>query len=89
MLEALEPVLDEVVVTRTTSPRAMRPATTSAEVAADVFGEDRVHVARSLPDAPRAGGRPGRRGRRASAAGVLATGSVDTAAEVRTLMGAS
>ncbi|MEO7746404.1 MAG: folylpolyglutamate synthase/dihydrofolate synthase family protein [Actinomycetota bacterium] len=87
ILEALEPVLDEVVVTRTTSPRATDPDDLAA-TARDVFGEDRVHVARSLPDAldlavtlAEQDGEVG--------AGVLATGSVTMAAEVRTLMGAS
>jgi len=87
ILEALEPVLDEVVVTRTTSPRATDPDDLAA-VAQDVFGDDRVHVVRSLPDAldlavtlAEQDGEVG--------AGVLATGSVTMAAEVRTLLGAS
>ena len=42
MLELLEPVLDEIVVTRNTSPRAM-PADELAALAVEVFGEDRVH----------------------------------------------
>ena len=50
MLEILEPVLDEVVVTRTTSPRAMSP-TRLGELAAEIYGEDRVTVVDSLPDA--------------------------------------
>ena len=86
ILEALEPVLDEVVLTRTTSPRATDPDDLAA-VARDVFGEERVHVAGRLPDAldlavtlaEQDGG---------VGAGVLATGSVTIAAEVRTLMGA-
>ncbi len=86
ILEALEPVLDEVVLTRTTSPRAADPDELAA-VARDLFGEDRVHVVRHLPDAldlavtlAEQDGEVG--------AGVLATGSVTLAAEVRTLMGA-
>lgn len=86
ILEALEPVLDEVVVTRATSPRATDPDDLAA-AARDVFGDERVHVARSLPDAldlavtlAEQDGEVG--------AGVLATGSVTVAAEVRTLMGA-
>ena len=88
ILEALEPVLDDVVVTRTTSPRAMRPERLG-ELAADIFGEHRVHVVPDLPDAldvaagiadaaAEAGG---------AAGGVIATGSVTTAAEVRMLLG--
>lgn len=84
ILEILEPVLDHVVVTRTTSPRAMSPRALGA-AAEEVFGEHRVTVVPELPDAlDRAaeladdGGVGG---------GVLATGSVITAAEVRLLLG--
>jgi dihydrofolate synthase/folylpolyglutamate synthase len=86
ILDALEPVLDEVVVTRTTSPRAMGPEEL-AVIARDVFGEDRVHVAASLPEAIQVAvdlaEREGDLG-----TGVLAAGSVTMAAEVRTLLGA-
>ena len=85
MLEVLEPVLDHVVVTRTTSPRAMRPDALG-ELAAEIFGEDRVTVVRDLPDALDAGRwRWPSRGRWAAAC--IATGSVMTAAEVRMLLG--
>ena len=84
ILEVLEPVLDEVVVSRTTSPRALNPAELGA-LAAEVFGEHRVTVVADLSDAlDRAaeladeGGVNG---------GVVATGSVVTAAEVRMLLG--
>ena len=43
MLELLEPVVDAVVVTRNTSPRAM-PADQLGEIAKEVFGENRVKV---------------------------------------------
>jgi dihydrofolate synthase/folylpolyglutamate synthase len=93
MLEILEPILNEVVVTRTTSTRALDPDDLGS-VAAQVFGADRVHVAQALPDAidlavtlAEAGG-----GEQTSdglgGVGVLATGSVTTAAEVRLLLGA-
>jgi dihydrofolate synthase/folylpolyglutamate synthase len=86
ILDALEPVLDEVVVTRTTSPRAMDPEEL-AVIARDVFGEDRVQVAASLPEAlQRAVDLAEREGD--LGAGVLAAGSVTMAAEVRTLLGA-
>jgi dihydrofolate synthase/folylpolyglutamate synthase len=85
MLEVLEPVLDEVVVTRTTSPRAMSPRRLG-ELAADVFGEHRVTVVDDLPDAlDRAAGLADAGG--GVSGGVLATGSVVTAAEVRMLLG--
>jgi dihydrofolate synthase/folylpolyglutamate synthase len=84
MLEVLEPVLDHVVVSRTTSPRAMDPAELG-ELAADIFGEDRVTVIENLPDAlDTAAGLADEGG---VAGGVLATGSVTTAAEVRMLLG--
>jgi len=83
ILGALEPVLDEVVVTTSSSPRAI-PAGELAELAEEVFGEDRVHVASRLDDAldqaigiVEAGGAIG--------GGVLATGSVTLAADVRIL----
>jgi dihydrofolate synthase / folylpolyglutamate synthase len=84
MLEILEPVMDEVVVTRTTSPRAMSPAKLG-ELATEIFGENRVTVVDSLPDAlDRAAGLADEGG---VGGGVLATGSITTAAEVRMLLG--
>jgi dihydrofolate synthase/folylpolyglutamate synthase len=85
LLEALEPVLDEVVVTRTSSPRAMSPRQLG-EIANDIFGEHRVVVVDELPDAlDRAAGMADEGG--GVTGGVLATGSVVTAAEVRMLLG--
>jgi len=84
ILGALEPVLDEVVVTRSTSPRAIDPGEL-AEIAEEVFGDDRVHVAARLDDAldvaigrAEEGGLVG--------GGVLATGSITIAADVRRLL---
>ncbi len=86
MLEILEPVLDHVVVSRTTSPRAMRPDELG-ELAVDIFGEGRVTVVQDLPDAlDTAAGLADEGG---VGGGVLATGSVTTAAEVRMLLGAT
>lgn len=84
MLELLEPVLDEVVVSRNSSPRSMRAAELG-EIASDIFGEHRVTVVDDLPDAlDRAAGLADEGG---VAGGVLATGSVVTAADVRMLLG--
>ncbi|MGN6635627.1 MAG: bifunctional folylpolyglutamate synthase/dihydrofolate synthase [Oryzihumus sp.] len=84
MLEILEPVLDEVVVTRTTSPRAMSPKALG-DIATEIYGENRVTVVDSLPEAlDRAAGLADEGG---VAGGVLATGSITTAAEVRLLLG--
>jgi dihydrofolate synthase/folylpolyglutamate synthase len=84
MLEILEPAFDEVVLTRTTSARAMPPARLG-ELATEIFGEHRVHVVQDLPDAlDTAAGLADDGG---VAGGVVATGSVTTAAEVRMLLG--
>lgn len=90
ILEALEPVLAEVVVTSNSSPRAMPPGEL-AELVAEMFGAERVTVEPKLEDAvetavglaeqtdepeePLSGG------------GVLVTGSVVTAGDARTLFG--
>src|SRR4051812_7615129 len=84
ILGALEPVLDEVVVTRSTSPRSIEPQDL-AEIAEEVFGEDRVHVAARLDDAlDTAIGRAEEGG--LVGGGVLATGSITIAADVRRLL---
>lgn len=86
MLELLEPVLDEVVVTRSSSPRAV-PVDELAVLAEEIFGEDRVHVAERLDDALQLGvdlaesGAPEGLG-----AGVVVTGSVTVAGEARALL---
>lgn len=86
ILAELEPVLDHVVITRTTSPRALRPERLGT-VAADLFGDHRVTVVPDLPDAlDVAAGLADEGG---VSGGVLATGSITVAAEVRTLLGRS
>jgi folylpolyglutamate synthase/dihydrofolate synthase len=85
LLEELEPVLDEVIVTRNSSPRSL-PARDLAAVANDVFGEDRVHLLPRLDDAiDRAIGLADESGEYAGA-GVLITGSVTTAGDARLLL---
>ena len=84
VLEPLELVLDEVVVTTNSSPRAL-PADDLAEVARDVFGDGRVTLAPRLDDAIEAavtlaeadGGVGG---------GVLVTGSIVTVGDARTML---
>ena len=61
MLELLEPMLDEVVVTRNSSPRAM-PTEELAELAVEVFGAERVGRPRRCRR-DRGGGGDGRGGR--------------------------
>jgi dihydrofolate synthase/folylpolyglutamate synthase len=88
ILDELEPVVSQLVVTRNSSTRSMDPGTL-AELAAEVFGPDRVRSADRLDDAleiavgladDAAGadglGRPG----------VLITGSVITAGDARLLL---
>ncbi|MGI8948435.1 MAG: bifunctional folylpolyglutamate synthase/dihydrofolate synthase [Ornithinimicrobium sp.] len=84
MVELLEAVLDHVVITRTTSPRAVRPERL-AEIAVAYFGQDRVSVVPDLPDALDTAAGLADEGGMSGA--VLATGSVITAAEVRMLLG--
>jgi dihydrofolate synthase/folylpolyglutamate synthase len=85
ILGELEPVLEEIVITRTSSPRSMDP-TELGEIAIDVFGEDRVKVFDRLDDAlDYAMGRAEEGGQ--IGGGVLATGSITMAADVRLLLG--
>ena len=89
MLAELEPLLDEIVVTRNSSDRSMEVGEV-AELAAEIFGEDRVTSAGRLDDAieaavaladeAEADGVPG-------SGGVLVTGSVITAGDARRLLG--
>lgn len=91
ILGELEPAVSHLVATANSSPRAL-PAAELAEIAATVFGPDRVSVAERLDDAielgvaladeadAASGGGPGQ-------AGVLVTGAIVTAGEARVLLG--
>jgi len=91
ILGELEPAVSHLIATANSSPRAL-PAKELAEVAATVFGPDRVSIAERLDDAielgvaladeadAAAGGGPGQ-------AGVLVTGAIVTAGEARVLLG--
>ncbi len=89
MLGLLEPVLDEIVVTQSSSSRAM-DVDQLAAMAIEVFGVDRVTVAGRLDDAldTAIGLAEQSEDDVLSGAGVLVTGSVVTAGEARTLLGA-
>jgi dihydrofolate synthase/folylpolyglutamate synthase len=50
ILELLEPVVDAIVCTRSSSPRAMPPEWLG-QLAIEIFGHERVTVAPDLPDA--------------------------------------
>jgi dihydrofolate synthase/folylpolyglutamate synthase len=85
LLAELEPVLDELVVSRNSSPRSM-PAQELAELARGVFGEDRVHLVPRLDDAIDRAIELADESGEFAGAGVLITGSVTTAGDARVLM---
>jgi dihydrofolate synthase / folylpolyglutamate synthase len=88
ILDELEPLLSDIVVTRNSSDRSMDPDDV-AELATEIFGEDRVQTAERLDDAIEAAVAladeavaetgPG-------SGGVLITGSVITAGDARRLL---
>lgn len=86
ILDVLEPVLDEVVVTRSSSARAL-DVEELADIAREVFGEDRVHVAERLDDAIQVAVDAAESGTEDGlAAGLLITGSVTLVGEARVLL---
>lgn len=85
VLEALEPVMQEVVVTWNGAARAM-PVSDIAELAQEVFGEDRVHTSQTLSSAIDLGTELADQAG-TSGVGVVITGSVVTAAKGRALTG--
>ncbi len=84
ILETLEPALDHVVVTRSSSPRAL-PAERLGALASEIFGESRVTVVPHLPDALEQAVTLAEEEGLGGA--VLATGSVVTVGEVQRLLG--
>ena len=85
ILSVLEPVLDQIVVTAASNPRALA-ADELGEIAVEVFGEDRVHVVERLDEAiDLAAGLAERDVERGAA--VLVTGSILLVAEARILVG--
>jgi dihydrofolate synthase / folylpolyglutamate synthase len=88
MLAELEPVLSDIVVTRNSSDRSVVPGE-AAELAAEIFGEDRVQSASRLDDAIEAAVALADEAAAESApgsGGVLITGSVITAGDARRLL---
>ncbi|MCS4535328.1 bifunctional folylpolyglutamate synthase/dihydrofolate synthase [Corynebacterium sp. HS2168-gen11] len=86
ILQALEPYLQEIVVTQNTSPRAL-PVEELEEYAREIFGDERVHTAHNLLGAVELAVELAEDTDIQSGAGVIITGSVVTAGEARTLMG--
>jgi dihydrofolate synthase/folylpolyglutamate synthase len=85
MLAALEPVLDTVVLTQISSPRAMS-ADELAALAIEVFDEDRVEVVPRLDDAIEAAVTIAEEDTDLGGAGVLVTGSLLVVGEARRLL---
>jgi len=90
LLAELEPVFDEVVITRCDSPRAMG-VEELANYAVARFGDERVVVvedlAGALETAIALAEEAGAEGAQLSGSGVVVTGSVVTAGQARTLLG--
>ena len=85
LLQALEPVFNEIVVTWNGAARAMK-SSELAEIAIQVFGDDRVRVEANLASAiDKASAMADEAG--LNGVGVVVTGSVVTAASGRALMG--
>jgi dihydrofolate synthase/folylpolyglutamate synthase len=85
ILRALEPVLDEIVVTQNDSPRHL-DADTLAALATSIYGEDRVTVRRRFADGLDDGIRLAEEADTYAASGVIVTGSVVTAGQARVLL---
>ncbi|BDT85776.1 bifunctional tetrahydrofolate synthase/dihydrofolate synthase [Nocardia cyriacigeorgica] len=90
ILEALEPVFDEIVVTTNGSPRAL-DVDSLTDLAVQRFGDERVVPAYTLPDALETAIAIAEdvadTGEMVSGAGVIVTGSVVTAGAARALFG--
>jgi dihydrofolate synthase/folylpolyglutamate synthase len=84
VLEQLEPVLDEVVVTTNSSPRAL-PAEDLHELALEVFGDSRVTLALRLDDAIEAAVTLAEADNGVGG-GVLVTGSIVTVGDARSML---
>jgi dihydrofolate synthase / folylpolyglutamate synthase len=85
ILEALEPVLAEVVVTQNSSPRTLSVDELAA-AAVDVFGIDRVEVIPRIDDALDSAVTLAEEEGDLGGAGVLVTGSIVTVGDARTLL---
>jgi dihydrofolate synthase / folylpolyglutamate synthase len=85
ILATLEPGLAEIVITRAATDRSME-VDDLAEIANDVFGEDRVHVRERLDDAVTLASDLAEGGVERGA-GVIVTGSIFLVAEARVLFG--
>lgn len=85
ILTALATVVDEVVVTRNSSPRSM-DIDELAAIAARAMGADRLQVADDLADAMEVATERADEWLAEGSAGILVTGSVVTAGDVRSML---
>jgi dihydrofolate synthase/folylpolyglutamate synthase len=87
LLDLLEPIAARIVVTQNSSPRSM-PLNELTGIATEIFGEDRVTVAQTMPDAIEEAvvlAEEDTDGE-LSGVGVLITGSIVTVADARKLL---
>ena len=87
MLDLLEPAAARIVVSQNSSPRSM-PVDELADLAANIFGEDRVTVAETMPAAIEAAVAIAQEDTSGELSGVavLVTGSIVTVADARKLL---
>jgi len=85
ILEALEPVVEAIVATENSSPRALA-VDDLAMLAREVLGEGRVHRGAMLPDAIEVAVALAERDAPMGGGGVVVTGSVVTAGDARRLL---
>ncbi len=86
ILAGLEPILDDVVITKSTSPRAM-DVNALGKIAVTYFGEDRVTIQADLPSAIDQAVQIAEADDDMTG-GVLVIGSITLVADVRIMMGA-
>ncbi len=85
LLSELEPVFSEIVVTKSSSPRALA-IDELQRVASEIFGEDRVSAAENLVEAIESAVTLAEAAGKHGGSGVVITGSVVTAGEARQLL---
>jgi dihydrofolate synthase/folylpolyglutamate synthase len=85
MLREFEPVFNSIIVTASTSTRAM-PASQVQHIAERIFGPDRVRTVEQLEDAVKRAITDSRNPLREESIGIVITGSVVTVGEARTVL---
>ena len=85
LLKALEPILNSVIVTQSSSPRAM-PVEELEKIAVSIFGRDRVFPVTSLSDALDRAVEKAKRPLSDESVGVVVAGSVVTVGESRSYL---